>query len=97
MSWNVWPPLIRIAAIPLDAVARMILPWERITDRIKLMRNIFPALSGASRNIMLPAKQCTVGSGTEISYLIVTYSPGKMMFHLKQIVTKNFFHNKSIL
>ena len=57
MTWSIRLPFIRITAMPLEAVAEKTLIWEQITDRIKLMRYVLMVILGASRSIIIPAKE----------------------------------------
>ena len=52
---NVWPPVNKVAAIPLDAVANAILPSDHSLARMRLIKNVLPVPPGASKNNIPPS------------------------------------------
>ena len=52
---KVRPPTNSVAAIPLEAVARAILPCDRSLAKIKFSRKVLPVPFGASRNTIPPS------------------------------------------
>ena len=47
---NVQPPVSKVAAMPLDAVANAILPSDRSLARMRLIKKALPVPPGASKN-----------------------------------------------
>ena len=52
---NVWPPVNKVAAMPLDAVANAILPSDHSLARMRLIKKVLPVPPGASKSNILPS------------------------------------------